>query len=370
MTSFVPPPTVWEALESRRPLAAAHPSGLIDLTIGAPVDPPPPVVSQILAASGAVRGYPASVGSPALREAAAGWIERRFGVTVPARSVAASVGSKELVAGLPHWLRLRDPDRDVVLHPEIAYPTYAMGATLAGARAVGVPARADGSLDLAAIAPDDAARALCLWSNSPGNPTGALDDLPAAAAWGRAHGVPVLSDECYAELTWADRPRTILEQGLEGVVAVHSLSKRSNLAGLRVGFYAGDPDLVGYLGQLRKHAGLIVAGPAQEVAAALLADDAAAAEQRARYRARIDEVLAALRDIGRPAPEPGGAFYLWLPAPGGDGAEADWWAREVGALVTPGSAYGPAGAGHVRLAVVAPDERVAELAERIRATRR
>jgi succinyldiaminopimelate transaminase len=367
---FEPPPLVWETLGDIQATAAAFPGGAIDLTIGTPIDDPPVFVAEILARSGAARGYPPSIGSRPFRTAAAGWVERRFGVALDPDHLAATIGSKELVAGLPQWLRLRhdDPTRDTVLHPAVAYPTYAMGARLAGCRAVAVPPTATGALDLDAIDPADAARALCLWSNSPGNPTGALDDLAAAAAWGRARGVPVLSDECYAELTWAGPPRTILQEGSEGVLAVHSLSKRSNLAGLRVGFYAGDPELVAYLGQLRKHAGFMVPGPVQEVAAAALDDDLHAEAQRETYRRRLDAVVAALATAGLPTPFPDGAFYLWVPAPDGDGtALARVLAERAGVLATPGATYGPAGAGHVRLALVVTDGRIADLVTRLEA---
>lgn len=368
---FAPPPLVWETLGDVRARAEAHPGGVIDLTIGTPIDDPPAFVAEILGATSSARGYPPSVGSERFRTAAAGWVERRFGVALDPAHVAATIGSKELVAGLPHWLRLRhdDPTRDTVLHPAVAYPTYAMGARLAGCRSVGVPAGPTGALDLDAIDPADADRALCLWSNSPGNPTGGLDDLAAAAAWGRARGVPVLSDECYAELTWDGPPRTILEGGLDGVLAVHSLSKRSNLAGLRAGFYAGDPELVAYLSQLRKHAGFMVPGPAQEVAAAALDHDAHAADQRARYRGRLDAAVAALGEAGLDARRPGGAFYLWVPAAGGDGAALTRRFADEGVLVTPGGTYGPLGEGHVRLALVVPDERLDELCARLRAVR-
>lgn len=368
--SFEPPPLVWETLGDVQAKAAAFPGGAIDLTIGTPIDEPPAFVGEILGATGAARGYPPSIGSPAFRAAAAGWVRRRFGVDLDPAHVGATIGSKELVAGLPQWLRLRgdDPARDTVLHPAVAYPTYAMGARLAGCRAVAVPPTPSGALDLDAIDPADAARALCLWSNSPGNPTGSLDDLAAAAAWGRARGVPVLSDECYAELTWSGPPRTILQEGSEGVLAVHSLSKRSNLAGLRVGFYAGDPDLVAYLGQLRKHAGFMVPGPVQEVATAAFADDAHADAQRETYRRRLEAVVAALAVAGLPTPFPDGAFYLWVPAPDGDGAAlARHLAEAAGVLATPGETYGPEGAGHVRLALVVPDDRIAELVARLEA---
>lgn len=365
---FEPPPLVWETLADVRAEAEGHPGGIIDLTVGTPIDPPPDLVARVLARSEAVRSYPPSIGTADLRAAAARWVARRFGVSVDVDAVAVTIGSKELVAGLPQWLRLRRPERDTVLHPAIAYPTYAMGATLAGCRAVPVPVGPSGALDLAAVDPADADRALCLWSNSPSNPTGALDDLAAVAAWGRDHDVVVASDECYAELTWDQPPQTILASGLDGVLAVHSLSKRSNLAGLRVGFYAGDPDLVGYLAQLRKHAGFMVPGPVQEVAAALLDDDAHVEAQRQRYRHRLEATVASLGDAGLDASMPGGAFYLWVAAPSGDGRDLTRrLARDAGVLVTPGSAYGADGAGFVRLALVVADERINDLGARIRA---
>jgi aspartate/methionine/tyrosine aminotransferase len=299
------------------------------------------------------------VGSAAYREAAAGWLERRFGAAVPPAQVAACVGTKELVAGLPQWLRLRNPTRDTVLYPQVSYPTYAMGATLAGCRAVPYA-----TLD--AIDPADADRALCLWVNSPANPTGDLDDLSAAAAWGRERGVPVLSDECYIEFTWKGAGRTILTEGTEGVLALHSLSKRSNLAGARAGFYAGDAALVHYLSEVRKHAGFMVPGPVQAAGAVAFADDAHVDEQRDRYLARLHLMVEALAQAGIAAHRPAGTFYLWVAAPGGDAwALAQRLASEGGALVSPGEFYGPASTGHVRIAVVAPDDRIALVAERL-----
>ena len=356
---FSPPPYPYDRLEPAKAAASAHEGGLVDLSIGTPYDPPPDAVVAALASSGAERGYPASVGSKRFREAAAGWLGRRFGVDVGADSVAACVGTKELVANVVGWLRLRTPDRDTVLCPSIAYPTYEMGAVLAGCRPVAVD-------DLAAVSEDDARRTLCLWVNSPANPTGALADLGSAAAWGRANGVPVLSDECYAEFTWDGLPHTILEHGLEGVLALHSLSKRSNLAGLRVGFYAGDPNLVHYLSEVRKHAGFMVPGPVQAAAVVALDDDVHVDEQRERYLERLWYFADVLRAEGAKVELPGGSFYLWAEAPGGDAwAFTDDLAERGGVLVSPGDLYGPDGAGNVRVAMVQPMDRLRLVADRL-----
>jgi succinyldiaminopimelate transaminase len=374
---WVPPVYPFDKLSEFVSLAEAHHGGVVDLSIGTPCDPPPPAVVEALAGSGLERGYPASVGTAPLREAVSGWFERRLGLSVPAADVAACVGTKELVAGIPQWLRLRQPSRDTVLYPGLAYPTYEMGAVLAGCRAVPIGLDPAGSLDLASIADEDAARALCLWVNSPGNPAGQLEDLRAAAAWGRARGVPVLSDECYIEFTWDDRPRTILEHGAEGVLAVHSLSKRSNLAGLRVGYFAGDPDLVAYLSAVRRHAGFMVPGPVQYAAAVALGDDAHVEVQRSVYRERLESLAAWLGDAGLPVALPGGGFYLWVPVPASlaEGASADGespgfalgrrLAAVAGVIGSPGEAYGPLGAGYLRLAVVQPMERLKLVAERL-----
>jgi len=379
--AFVPPPYPYDRLAPLAELAKAHPGGAVDLSVGTPCDPPPAAVVAALSSSGAERGYPSGTGSARLLDAARAFMGRRFAVDVARAEVAACIGTKELVAGLPHWLRLREPARDTVLYPATSYPTYAMGAALAGCRAVPVGPRPDGTLDLDAVAPADAARALCLWVNSPSNPTGELDDLAAAASWGRGHAVPVVSDECYAEFTWDGPPRTILESGSDGVLAVHSISKRSNCAGLRVGFYAGDPEVVGYLAELRRHAGLMVPGPVQLAAAVALEDDEHVAVQRARYRERLERFAAVLASIGVACDLPRGGFYLWVRAPAtravvGVGARhsadepAEWrFARELaelgGALVSPGELYGAAGAGYVRVAVVQPLERIELVAERL-----
>jgi succinyldiaminopimelate transaminase len=364
-TAFVPPPYPYERIDRFKPLAERFEGGAVDLSIGTPCDPPLPGVIAALSASGAERGYPPSIGTPALRTAVSRWIERRFAIDVPADHVAACIGTKEFVGTLPQWLRLRRPDLDTILYPAIAYPTYEMGAILAGCRPVPVPLTADGRLDLAAIDPDDAARALALWVNSPGNPTGAVDDLGAIAAWGRAHSVPVFSDECYVEFTW-DRPgRTILEHGLDGLIAVHSLSKRSNLAGARVGFYAGDPELVEYLREVRKHVGMMVPGPTQAAAVVALDDDEHVEQQRRRYRSRLERMASVLeRWSGFEVPMPAGGFYLWFRV-GDAWAFTERLAGEAGALVSPGDFYGDAAPDFVRVAVVQPDDRIDLIARRL-----
>ena len=364
--SFSPPPYPYDRLDELRALADKHTGGCVDLSVGTPTDPPPLRAMQALEDSAAARGYPRSVGSDVLRAAAARWVGRRFGVTVDPDLVAACVGTKELVTGLPSLLRLRDPARDTVLHPAVAYPSYAMGATLAGCRSVPVPVDDRWRLDLDSVDRADAERALCLWMNTPGNPAGNLDDLDAAAAWGRERGVPVLSDECYAEYTWDGRPRTVLAAGPDGVLAVHSLSKRSNMAGLRVGFYAGDADLVRYLSEVRKHQGLMVPGPVQDAAVIALDDDEHVEEQRSRYRERLERGRQILASLDIDSPMPGGGFYLWAPGPDGDGwSLARRLAEDGGALVSPGEFYGEAGAGHIRVAMVRPIEQLDLIAQRL-----
>ena len=362
---FVPPPYPYDRLDRFRHLADRFTDGVIDLSIGTPFDPPPDSVIDAFGSSGAERGYPASIGSVALRASIRRWMGRRFDIDVQESHIAACIGTKEFVGTLPQWMRLRTPDRDTVLHPAMAYPTYAMGAELAGCRAVAVPSLPNGALDLGAIDQADADRALLLWTNSPSNPTGSLDDLGAVANWGRRQGVPVFSDECYVEFTWNGRGRTILEHGTDGVVAVHSLSKRSNLAGARVGFYAGDAELVHYLAEVRKHVGMMVPGPAQAAAVAALDDDEHVRVQRDRYHHRLETMASILGGwAGIDIAMPDGGFYLWFEV-------GDAWAfterlmADAGTLVSPGEFYGPGCSSFVRVAVVQPDDRLALVAERL-----
>jgi succinyldiaminopimelate transaminase len=357
---FVPPPYPYDRLDEISALAAKHDGGAVDLSIGTPCDPPPPAVLEALSVGDTARGYPPSIGTPGYRTAVAEWVQRRLGASVdPATEVAAVVGTKEFVASTPQYLRLRAPDRDTVLYPAISYPTYEMGATLAGCRAVPYERLDD-------IADADADRALCVWVNSPANPSGDLHDLAAAAAWGRARGVPVLSDECYAEFTWDGPARTILSEGTPGVLALHSLSKRDNFAGARIGSYAGDAELVHYLREVRKHAGLMPPGPVQAAAIVALGDDGHVEVQRERYQRRLAVLARTLGELGYDAQLPRGAFYLWVPAPGADAwAAARDLAERIGIVVSPGEFYGTSSTGWFRVAAVQPDERIALAASRV-----
>ena len=360
---FVPPPYPHDRLDAFRRLADVVLGGVVDCSIGNPVDPIPEFVLAALAeAAPLATGYPATIGSPAFRDAAAAWIERRLGVALAAEHVLACVGTKEFVASLPRMLNLRIPDRDTVLYPAISYPTYAMGAELAGLRAVPVPLDADWHLDLTRVSAADADRALLLWTNEPGNPTAAVASTEAigeTVTWARDRGITVAADECYAEFSGGD-PSTVLATGIDGVLAVHSLSKRSNMAGFRAGFVAGDPELVRYLGEVRKHAGLMMPAPIQAAAAAALGDDVHVTAQRARYVERRDLMITGLAELGLvhdggPAP-----FYLWLRSEDqvDDGWELAARLAEAGTLVAPGGLYGPAGADHVRLALTQPNDRL------------
>jgi len=362
---FTPPPYPYDRLDKFKPFAQKHEGGLVDLSIGTPCDAPAPAVVAALSSSNAERGYPPSIGSDALRNAAQAWMQRKFEISVPTSQIAACIGSKEFVATTPQYLKLRSPDRDTVLFPAVSYPTYEMGAILAGCRPVAVPMTATGGIDTSKISASDIKRALMIWSNSPNNPTGDLDDLKALATWGRKNSVPVFSDECYVEFTWSRKPETILQHGLEGVVALHSLSKRSNLAGVRVGVYAGDKEIVDYLKEVRKHVGMLVPGPAQAAAVVAFGDDESVKLQRDVYLRRLETLATVLSKwSGFNIDMPSGGFYLWFDAK--DGWEfAERVAKEGGALVSPGDFYGAGGANNVRVAVVQPDDKIALVTSRL-----
>ena len=373
--AFVPPPYPHDRLGPIRATAATVPGGILDASVGTPVDPMPAVALDALtAAAPAGTGYPATIGSQAFREAAVGWVERRFGCSLTVDDVIACIGTKEAVASLPRMLSLRDPSRDTVLYPAVAYPTYAMGALLAGLRAVPVPVDDQWHLDVSRIDPADADRALLLWLNDPSNPTGAVatpQGMVDAVEWARARGILVASDECYAEFTHdADgaptAPVTALDAGADGVLVLHSLSKRSNMAGLRAGFIAGDRELVTYLGEMRKHGGLMMPSPIQAAAAAALEDDGHVREQQARYARRRAVALPALESRGLVHDGGSSTFYLWLRD--ADRARDGWAIAEelatTGLVVAPGDFYGAASDDHVRVALTLTDDQIQLLCER------
>ncbi len=350
----------WDQLAPYARTAREHPGGIVDLSIGTPVDPTPAVVQQALAAAADAPGYPLTVGTPALRAALVAWSERRLGAQVTEAQVLPSIGSKELVALLPSLLGLT-PGSEVLL-PALAYPTYDVGARLAGC----VPVAAADPLA------HDPSRVSLLWVNSPSNPTGEVlspERLRAVVAWGREHGVLVASDECYLEMGWTADPVSVLHPDIcggstEGLLAVHSLSKRSNLAGYRAGFAVGDATAVAVLTEARKHLGLLSPAPVQAALVAALGDEVHVAEQRARYAARREVLLPAVRAAGLRVEHSEAGLYLWATRD-----EACWDTvaalARVGVLAAPGAFYGEAGARHVRLALTATDERVVAAAERL-----
>jgi succinyldiaminopimelate transaminase len=352
----------WDSLDGAIRLAAQCPGGAVDLSVGTPVDPVPDVVRAALASVSALPGYPSTHGTPELREAAVAALDRRYGVTgVPAEAVLPTVGSKELVAWLPTLLGLGPGD--VVALPELAYPTYEVGARLAGATAVRL---ADGE----PAAPGTRLR----WLNSPSNPTGDVAPaavLAAAVRQAREIGAVVASDECYLGLGWELPPVSALHSQVcggehSGVLAVHSLSKSSNLAGYRAGFVAGDPRLIAQLLAVRKHAGMIVPRPVQQAMVAALSDDAHVAQQRDRYARRRELLRPALARAGLQVARSDGGLYLWCTA---DQPCWDTVVRlaEVGVLVAPGDFYGPSGARHIRVGLTATDERVGVAVQRLAA---
>jgi len=354
----------WDTLAPYAATARRHPDGVVDLSVGTPVDPTPVVVQEALRQAADAPGYPATYGTPALREAVAGWFARRRGVPdVDPDGVLPTIGSKELVAWLPTLLGLGAGD--VVVHPEIAYPTYDVGARLARA----TPLPADGTAQVGPVG----RRVKLVWLNSPANPTGRVlgwEHLAKVVAWARSIGAVVASDECYAELGWdvADIP-SILDPRVcggshRGLLAVYSLSKRSNLAGYRAAFVAGDVTLVRDLLQVRKHAGMMMPWPVQEALRVALGDDAHVVEQRRLYRARRTLAAAALRAAGFTIEHSEAGLYLWATRDEPCRDTVDRLA-ERGVLVAPGDFYGPRGSRHVRVALTATDERIEQLGVRL-----
>lgn len=355
----------WDAMTAYAQLAATHPRGAVNLSIGSPIDPVPAAVREALTAGADAHAYPATAGNPSIREAISEWFARRRGVSVAAEAVLPTVGSKELVALLPFLLGLGSGE--AVVFPTVSYPSYAMGAALVGADPV---------------ASDDPSEwpehTRLVWLNSPGNPDGRVLDveaLRAAVERARELGAVIASDECYAEFGWeapwdTQRIPSVLDPRVVGddhasVLAIYSLSKQSNLAGYRAAFLAGDPEIVERLLTVRKHAGLMMPAPVQGAMAAALADEAHVEAQRARYRARRDVLRPALEASGYRIEGSEAGLYLWATR-GVDAWESIEQLAGLGIVAGPGHFYGSAAPQHVRLSLTASDADIREAADRLR----
>ena len=356
------PEFTWDRIAPLGDKARLHPDGPVDLSMGTPVDPVPAVIQRALAEAANAPGYPLTRGTGRLREAAAGWLARSASVAASPDDVLPVIGTKEFIAWLPVMLGLGPGD--VMVYPELAYPTYEIGARLAGATAVA-------SDSLLALGP---APVRLVWLNSPSNPTGRVlpvSHLQKVVAWARERGAVVASDECYMTLGWEESPVSVLDPAVcggsfDGLLAVHSLSKRSNLAGYRAGFVTGDPALVADLLAIRKQAGMIVPDPVQAAMIAAFGDEAHVVAQRSLYAARRSALRAAFVPAGFVVEHSEAGLYLWLRHPSlGCWAAAEMLADQCGILVTPGSVYGPSGERHVRVALTATDERVAAAVKRL-----
>jgi succinyldiaminopimelate transaminase len=351
----------WDTIAAPRATAEAHPGGIVDLSMGTPVDPTPERAMLALSRAANSPGYPLTSGTTALRNAIASYLTRRWGaVGLSPEDTLPVIGTKELVAWLPTLLGL-GPD-DLVVYPTMAYPTYLVGAKIAGCRTIACD-------DLEQLGD---ARPALLWINSPSNPTGQIlgaEALKDRVDWARERGCLVASDECYGEFGWEAEPISVLhplinEGRHDGLLAVHSLSKRSNLAGYRAGFVAGDRNVVGDLLSVRKHAGMLVPRPVQEVMIDLLGDHEHVELQRARYLGRRAVLRPALEAAGFRIEHSEGSIYLWATRDEDCHASVDFLAR-MGILVAPGDFYGVAATRHVRVALTATDERVAAAAARL-----
>ena len=351
----------WDTLAEAAATARAHPDGIVDLSVGTPVDPVAPVIRAALAEASGAPGYPTTSGTLQLRESAVAGLRLRYGVTgLTEQAVLPVIGTKELIAWLPTLLGLGDEDSVAV--PELAYPTYEVGARLAGAQVLAADSLTQVGPQVPAV----------IFLNSPSNPTGrvlGVDHLRKVVDWARERGSLVVSDECYLGLWWDQQPHSVLHPAVcggdhTGLLAVHSLSKSSSLAGYRAGFVAGDPAVIDELLAVRKHAGMMVPGPVQAAMVAALDDDEHESVQRERYRRRRGVLLTALAAAGFTVEHSEAGLYLWATRNEPCRETVEWLAQR-GILVAPGDFYGPAGARYVRVALTATDERVQAAADRL-----
>ena len=345
----------WDALAPFGQIARAHPNGIIDLSVGTPVDSTPEFIQAVLRDSSNSPSYPVTAGTPDLRDAIRDWAHSRLGATGDF-DVLPLIGSKELVAWLPTIVEAKK-----VLIPEIAYPTYHVGALIAQAQSI--PVEIDASqwphADLA-------------WINSPSNPTGRVhsdQELKSAIEWSRANNSVLISDECYLEFDHTAQPTSVMAHtggDNKNILALHSLSKRSSMAGYRAAFMLGDSALIAKIRELRKHAGMMVALPVQKAMTVALKDDKHVAEQRSRYNARRDALWPALEACGFRVEFSNSGLYIWCTRDEDAWVSVEWLAKR-GILATPGSFYGDKGKNHIRIAMTVTDAQIADAVNRLSA---
>ncbi len=360
----------WDSLVPYKTRAALHPDGIVDLSIGTPVDDAPDVIQKALQANSNTPGYPTTIGTLEFRTAAANWLKRKLDVQIATtENIIPTIGSKEIVAWLPTLLNLNKSHTIAI--PAVAYPTYKVGGLIAGCEVVTADGLAE--LEVERLQAEKRNQPLALvWINSPSNPTGAVladHELQEIVRWAQEHDVIVASDECYIELGWKTLPKSILHKDVIGnspknILAVHSLSKRSNFAGYRAGILVGDEKLVSEILEIRKHAGMLTPLPVQAAAVAAFNDDQHVQKQHEVYKGRRDVLIPALEKAGFKIDHSDAGLYLWATR-GEDCWDTVNWFADHGALVAPGAFYGSAGNSHVRIALTASDERVSALASRI-----
>ncbi len=345
----------WDTLAPYGDKAKLHPGGIIDLSVGTPVDPTPEFIQAELNRASNSPGYPLTIGTSELRSSMRSWAEKVLGVSGDF-DLLPTIGSKELVAWLPTLLEAK-----TVNYPEIAYPTYLVGALIAGAQAKTVE-----------ISPDSWSASDLTWINTPSNPTGrvhSIAELQAVIDYSRSHNVVVASDECYLNFpaTGAHTPVSLLKVAAgnnKNLLSVYSLSKRSNLAGYRAGVVVGDPELISRIREIRKHAGMLVPAPVQRAMTVALGDESHVQEQAGRYAARRDLLRPALESAGFTVEFSDAGLYIWCTR-----NESDWesitWLADRGILATPGRFYGEEGSRHIRVALTSTDAQISEAAKRI-----
>lgn len=332
-----------------------------DFGTGDPREPTPARLRQaMIDAVPEVSQYPRNEGTPELRAAIAGYLDRRFGVTVdPDTEVLPTFGSKEAIFHLPMTFVQIPSDKDLVVYGEPAYPVYEIGALFAEAWTYAVPLGIENgyAMDPERLPASVLSRAAVVYLNYPHNPTGFLLEDAMFEKWIAArdeYGFVLVNDECYVDLHYeGERPRSLLEFGKAGCLVLHSLSKRSGMTGYRSGFVAGDPELIAQYRRFRASMGTTPPEFVQAAAAEAWADTEHVEQRRAVFAEKRTVLLAALRERGLTVHGSTAGLYLWVEVPEGT-TDLDYAARlrEDGILTAPGSFFGKGQERFVRLALV------------------